>query len=482
MEPAGEAGALVARLAAIVGPAAVLVEDADLAGHVLDWRGVYRGRALCVVLPSTTGQVSAVVRACVEARVPVVPQGGNTGLCGGSVPPAGGKAAVVLALSRMRRIRDVDPANNAIEVEAGCVLRTVQEAAAAAGRSYPVSLGAEGSCQIGGTIATNAGGTGVLRYGSTRDNVLGLEVVLPDGEVWNGLNRLRKNNTGPDLKHLFIGSEGTLGVITAATLKLHPLPTARCVAWLAVRSPAEALGVLQRFQSSCGAWLSAFEMLNAAAVDKVLRQLPDRRVPLNAAYPWHVLVELEHSGSEPALAQAMEETLGAAANAGLIEDAAVAGSGAQQEAMWRVRHSVSEAFKKDGVSVSMDTAVPVAAVPAFIERGSLAVRQIVPDIEILVVSHVGDGNVHFIPFFTFARWREREDRDALDSRIRDRVNRIAHELGGTFSAEHGVGQTHTREMAQFKPAVELALLRGIKRTLDPADLFNPGRLLPAGEP
>ncbi|MFO1283245.1 MAG: FAD-binding oxidoreductase [Burkholderiales bacterium] len=480
MDPAGEAGALVARLSAIVGSSAVLVEDADLAGYVEDWRGVYRGTARCVVLPATTEQVSAVVRACVEAGVPVVPQGGNTGLCGGSVPPAGGEGAVVLALSRMRRIRDVDPANNAIEVEAGCVLRTVQEAAAAAGRLYPVSLGAEGSCQIGGTIATNAGGTGVLRYGSTRDNVLGLEVVLPDGEVWNGLNRLRKNNTGPDLKHLFIGSEGTLGVITAATLKLHPLPTSRCVAWLAVRSPADALGVLLRFQSSCGAWLSAFEMLNAAAVDKVLRQLPDRRVPLDAAYPWHVLVELEHSGSEPALAQAMEEALGAAASAGLVDDAAIAGSVAQQEAMWMVRHSVSEAFKRDGVSVSMDTAVPVAAVPEFIGRASAAAREIVPDVEILVVSHVGDGNVHFIPFVSFDRWREREDRDALDARLRDRVNRIAHGLGGTFSAEHGVGQTHTREMALFRPAVELALLRGIKRALDPAGLFNPGRLLPPG--
>jgi FAD/FMN-containing dehydrogenase len=476
------ANALVARLEGIAGASGVLSKDEDLAGYVEDWRGVYRGRALCAVLPSSTAQVSEIVKACGQAGVPLVPQGGNTSLCGGAVPQAAGKASVVLSLSRMRRIRNVDAANNSIEVEAGCVLQAVQEAAAAAGRLYPVSLGAEGSCQIGGNIATNAGGTGVLRYGNTRDNVLGLEVVLPDGEVWNGLYRLRKNNTGLDLKHLFIGSEGTLGVITAATLKLYPLPTAQCVAWLAVKSPAEALRMLERFQSSCGAWLSAFEMLDAGSIGKVLRHLPDRRVPLDASHPWHMLVELSHNGTEQALVQAMEDVLGKATDDGLLEDAAIASSGAQREAMWLVRHSVSEANKKDGISISMDSAVPVSAVAEFIERATAAVRRIVPGIEVLVVAHLGDGNVHFIPFFPFDRWRDLDAPEATELRIRDCVNEVAHELGGTFSAEHGVGQTHTREMAQFKPAVELALMRRIKQMLDPGDLFNPGRLLPASKP
>lgn len=480
--PENTASALVVRLEDILGASGVLRQEADLAGYVEDWRGVYRGKALCVVFPSTTAQVSEVVKACVQAGVPLVPQGGNTSLCGGAVPQASGRAPVILSLSRMRRIRKVDPADNSMEVEAGCVLQAVQQAAAEAGRLYPVSLGAEGSCQIGGNIATNAGGTGVLRYGSTRDNVLGLEVVLPDGQVWNGLYRLRKNNTGLDLKHLFVGSEGTLGVITVATLKLHPQPSAHCVAWLAFGAPAEALRMLDRFQSSCGAWLSAFEMLDAGSIGKVIRHLPDRRVPLDASHPWHVLVELSHTGTEQVLMSAMEDVLGKASDEGVLADAAIASSGAQREAMWQVRHSVSEANKKDGISISMDTAVPVSAVPEFIERATAAVRRIVPDIEILVVAHLGDGNVHFIPFFAFDRWGELEEPQALDARIRDCVNEIAHGLGGTFSAEHGVGQTHMREMAQFKPAVELALMRGIKKMLDPNDLFNPGRLLPAITP
>jgi FAD/FMN-containing dehydrogenase len=478
MDAVASSSALVARLVEIVGSSGVLVDNADVAGYAQDWRGVFRGTALCVVLPATTQQVSQVVKACVAAGVPLQPQGGNTSLCGGAVPLPGGVASVVLSLSRMRRIRDVDATGNSMEVEAGCILKTVQEAAAAAGRLYPVSLGAEGSCQIGGTIATNAGGTSVLRYGSTRDNVLGLEVVLPDGEIWNGLYRLRKNNTGFDLKHLFIGSEGTLGVITAATLKLHPQPTAHCVAWMAVRSPTEALQMLQRFRSSAGEWLSAFEMINAESIAKILRHLPDRRVPLSGSYPWHVLVELAHGRTEQALMEVMEEVLDKAASDGVIEDAAIARSGPQREAMWLVRHSDAEAFRRDGVSVSIDTAVPVAAVPEFIERGTAAVRTIVPGLEVLVVTHLGDGNVHFIPFFSFDRWRELDDCAAMELRIRGCVNRIAHELGGTFSAEHGVGLIHTPEMTQFKPAVELALMRKVKHLLDPSGLFNPGRLLP----
>lgn len=469
---------LVDALGGIVGPSAVLTASADLAGYVEDWRGAYHGSALCVVQPSDTEQVAAVVRACTRAGVAIVPQGGNTSLCGGAVPDADA-SAVILSLARMRRIRGIDVANNSMEVEAGCVLQSVQEAAAAVDRLYPVSLGAEGSCQIGGTIATNAGGTSVLRYGSTRDNVLGLEVVLPDGTIWNGLYRLRKNNTGPDLKHLFIGSEGTLGIVTAATLKLHPRPTAHCVAWLAVASPADALQLLGRFQSACGPWLTAFEMIDAGELAKVLKHLPDRRSPVAASHPWHVLVELAHAGAEQVLADAMEQVLAQASEDGLLADAAIAASGAQREAMWLVRHSVSEANKKDGISISMDTAVPVSCVPEFIAQATAAVRRIVPGIEVLIVTHLGDGNVHFIPFFGFDAWNALPDRDRVALEIRHAANEVAHALGGTFSAEHGVGRTHREEMRQFKPAVELALMRRLKHMLDPEGLFNPGRLLPA---
>ena len=470
---------LIEELKGLLGPHAVLGEGSELAGFVEDWRGRYRGAAACVVQPSNTDQVAAVVRACVRAGVPVLPQGGNTSLCGGAVPEAAGPPPVIVNLSRMRRIRSVDAGNNSIEVEAGCVLATVQQAAAAAGRLYAVSLGAEGSCQIGGNIATNAGGTGVLRYGNTRDNVLGLEVVLPDGNVWNGLYRLRKNNTGLDLKHLFIGSEGTMGIITAATLKLHPLPTAHAVAWMAVASPAAALEVLGLFQSACGAWLSAFEMIDAGQLQIVLDHVPGRRAPLPPSHPWHVLVELSDTRNEQALTEAMQQVLEQGSERGLIDDAVLASSGAQRAAMWEVRHSVSEGNKKAGVGLTTDSAVPVSAVPEFIERATAAVHDIVPGLPIILVAHLGDGNVHFIPFFSFAQWEALPDREAMGQRIKHAVNEVGHSLGGTFSAEHGIGQTLTAEMAQFKPAVELSMMRGIKQLFDPANLFNPHRLLPA---
>jgi FAD/FMN-containing dehydrogenase len=328
---------LVDELEQLLGKEAVLGAKDDLSAYTEDWRGRYRGRAACVALPATTEQVIAVVRAAGRARLPLLPQGGNTSLCGGAVPESEGPPPVIVNLSRMRRIRSIDAANNSMEVDAGCVLAQVHKAAAEAGRLYPVSLGAEGSCQIGGNIATNAGGTSVLRYGNTRENVLGLEAVLPDGRIWNGLGRLRKNNTGFDLKHLFIGSEGTLGIITGAVLKLHPLPTSHAVAWLAVARPEHALQILTLFQSECGAWLSAFELLDTGQLRNVLEQLPDRRSPLPAEHPWHVLVELANTGAEEVLAAAMERSLTKAAERGLLLDAAVAASGAQRAAMWLVR-------------------------------------------------------------------------------------------------------------------------------------------------
>ncbi|HVJ60810.1 MAG TPA: FAD-binding oxidoreductase [Burkholderiaceae bacterium] len=462
-----------------VGASSVLTQTPDLEGYTADWRGRYRGPAICVALPSTTEQVATVVRRCVAERVPVLAQGGNTSLCGGAVPDAAGEPPVIVNLQRMRAVRALDAANSSIVVEAGCVLAAVQETAAAAGRLYPISLGAEGSCQIGGNIATNAGGTGVLRYGNTRENVLGLEVVLPDGSVWEGLSGLRKNNTGFDLKHLFIGAEGTLGIVTAACLKLHPLPTAHALAWCALRSPEAALELLALVQAAAGARLSAFEMINALQLQLVLEQLPDRRRPLAGEHAWHVLVELADTGAAGELQDALQAVLQSALERGIVVDGALATSETQRAAFWQVRHSVSEANKKAGVGLTTDCAVPISAVPRFIAEATRAVRGFVPDMEVLVVAHLGDGNAHFIPFLRFDAWERLPDREATGAAIKRSVNDVAHALGGTFSAEHGIGRTLLAEMAAYKPAIELELMRSIKQALDPHNLFNPGRLLPA---
>ena len=469
---------LIDELHNTLGAGGVLTQAADVAAYVEDWRGRYRGPVAAVVLPGSTEQVSAIVRICSRHGVPVLPQGGNTSLSGGAVPPAAGVPPVVVSLQRMRRIRSIDAANNTITVDAGCVLASVQDAAVAAGRLYPVSLGAEGSCLVGGTIATNAGGTGVLRYGNTRDNVLGLEVVLPDGTVWDGLYALRKNNTGYDLKHLFIGSEGTLGIVTGAVLKLHPLPTAHAMAWLSVANPQAALDLLAILQSGCGTQLSAFELLDENQIRLVVEQVPGRRCPVAEPAGWHVLVELADAGDAAALDARLEAALAPALESGLILDAAIATSGAQRAQFWEFRHSVSEANKKGGVGLTSDTAVPVSAVPAFIDAATAAVHRIVPDLPIVIVAHLGDGNVHFIPFFSFETWAALADKDAMAHDVRRVVNDVAAAFGGTFGAEHGVGQTLVPEMARYKPPVELRLMHAMKRALDPKGLFNPGRLLP----
>jgi len=469
---------LLDALTQALGTDAILHSDADTAGYTEDWRGRYKGPTLCVALPGNTQQVADIVRLCNAHATPVLPQGGNTSLCGGAVPDADGKPPVIVNLARMRKIRRVDAANNSMEVEAGCVLATVQQAAAAEGRLYPISLGAEGSCQIGGTIATNAGGTGVLRYGNTRDNILGLEVVLPDGGIWNGMTALRKNNTGFDLKHLFIGAEGTMGIVTAAVLKLHPLPTAHAVAWLAPDSPQAALDILGLFQRACGSRLSAFEMIDSNQLDIVMTHVPGRKNPLAGAHPWHVLVELSDTGSGAELQDLLQQILEQASEQDLLHDAVIASNDTQRAALWEVRHSVSEGNKKAGVGLTTDSAVPVASVPHFIEAATAAVRRLVPDLPVLIVAHLGDGNVHFIPFFTFDAWHALPQRDAMAAEIRRAVNDVADALGGTFSAEHGVGRTSLAEMAHYKSPVELAMMRALKSTFDPANLFNPGRLLP----
>lgn len=464
-------------LIGLLGRDAVIDREADMQGFTEDWRGRYKGKALSVVLPASTEQVSRVVRFCAEHGIPVLPQGGNTSLCGGAVPDDQ-SPPVIINLSRLRKIREVDTANNSMVVEAGCVLAAVQQAAAEAGRLYPVSLGAEGSCQIGGTISTNAGGTGVLRYGNTRDNVLGLEVVLPNGEIWDGLAALRKNNTGFDLKHLFIGAEGTLGIVTAAVLKLHPQPQNHAVAWVAPVDPRAAIHILSRLQEACGSKISAFELMNAEQMGAVLAHVPNRRNPLPEPYPWHLLIELSDTNAGGQLANDLQGVLEAVSDEGLLSDAVVANSGAQRAALWEIRHSVSEANKKAGMGLTTDCAVPVSAVPDFIEQATRAVHAIVPDLPIAIVAHLGDGNVHFIPSFSFASWEALSDRGAVASAIRRSVDDAAHGLGGTFSAEHGIGQTGTGEMARYKSPVELDMMRALKATFDPKNLFNPGRLLP----
>jgi len=470
--------ALIGGLRAALGADAVLTGPADVQGFVEDWRGRYRGEALCVALPGSTEQVAAIVRLCAAHGVPVLPQGGNTSLCGGAVPAHGRMPPVIVSLSRMRRIRQIDAVNRSMEVEAGCVLQAVQEAAAAHHCLYPVSLGAEGSCQIGGTLSTNAGGTGVLRYGNTRENVLGLEVVLADGTIWSGLRALRKDNTGIDLKQLFIGAEGTLGIITAATLKLHPAPARHAMAWLAPTDPAAALHILGLFQAHCGPRLNAFELMNRRQLELVIEHVPGRRDPLAAPHEWHVLVELADTRANADLDAALQQTLELAVEAGLIEDAIVAASEAQRAALWEVRHSVSEANKKAGVGLTTDCAVPVSAVPDFIAQATDAVRDAMAGIDVVIVGHMGDGNVHFIPMLSFEAWRALANQDETAAALRRRVNDVAFRLGGTFSAEHGVGQTGLAEMAHYKTPEELAMMRLVKRALDPRDLLNPGRLLP----
>jgi FAD/FMN-containing dehydrogenase len=465
---------LIKDMARIVGEAGVLSASRDLEAYVSDCRGRSKGSALCVVRPASVEEIAAVVAKCLEHGVPIQPQGGNTSLCGGSVPLEG-ERGVILSLARMRRIREIDTANNSITVDAGCVLADVQRAALDAGRLYPVSLGAEGSCQIGGNIATNAGGTGVLRYGSTRDNVLGLEVVLSDASIWHGLRGLRKDNTGFDLKHLFIGSEGVLGIISAATLKLHPLDTQQFTTWLAPASLDAAVELLALFQSVLGPYLSAFEIMNSAQVKNVLAHVSDRQSPLDSSHPWHLIAEL---GANTDIRPDLERVLEKAISSRLLIDAALAASEAQRAAIWKVRHSVVEANNKAGRRIVHDIAVPLSRIPEFVRRASAAVAERYPKVQIVIVGHIGDGNLHFSPMFDFETWNAFADPEVVIEEVRRLTHDTAMALGGSFSAEHGVGRDMLAEMRRYKSPVELSLMRSIKRALDPHGLFNPGKVIP----
>ena len=465
---------LNARLRTIVGAANVLEAEADMAPFLSDWRGRYHGRARAVVRPRDTAEVAAVVAACAQAGVAMVPQGGNTGLCGGATPLGDG-AAVVISLARMNRIRALDADNDTLTVEAGCTLAAVQEAAQAAGRLFPLSLASEGSCLIGGNLSTNAGGVQVLRYGNTRELVLGLEVVLPDGRVWDGLRGLRKDNTGYDLKQLFIGAEGTLGIVTAAVLKLFPAIRSRATAWVAVPDPRAAVRLLGMLRAACGERVSAFEIVGRTALGLVLQHIPGARDPLAGAPAWSVLVELSDPDVDAPLDAQLQAVLGEACAPGLAADAAVAASAAQAQALWALREDISEAQRIEGVSIKHDVSVPVSRIPEFLERAGAALAARWPDVRVVAFGHIGDGNLHYNLSKPAA-----DDNAAFIARTAE-VNRIVHdlvcELGGSISAEHGLGQLKREEVLRYKPALEMELMRRVKQAFDPAGLMNPGKVL-----
>jgi FAD/FMN-containing dehydrogenase len=456
------------RLSGLVGAAHVLTDPADIAPFVTDWRGRYRGAAQCVVRPGNTAEVAAVVKACLEAGVAIVPQGGNTSLCGAATPDGEGRA-VIISLSRLNRIVSVDPQNNTITVQAGCTLAAVQEAARAADRLFPLALASEGTCQIGGNLSTNAGGVQVLRYGNTRELTLGLEVVLPNGEIWDGLRGLRKDNTGYDLKQLFIGAEGTLGIITGAVLKLFPLPKTQVTCWLNVDSPNATVSLINSAKSKFDAQLTAFEMVSETALGLVLQHIPDTLRP-TAQSPWYVLAEF--SDADPV---AVEAWLADRLEAGEVGDGVVAQSETQAKKLWALRENISEAQKIEGISIKHDVSVPVSAIPAFLAAADKALEQAFPGIRVVAFGHVGDGNLHY----NLSK-AEAHDNAAFIA-AQPAVNRIVHDtvhaLNGSISAEHGVGQLKREEILRYKSPVEMAVMRSIKQALDPRGLMNPGKVL-----
>jgi FAD/FMN-containing dehydrogenase len=448
--------------------------DAErLAPHLAEPWGAARGRSALLLRPGTTAEVAAALELCSQMGVPVVPQGGNTGLVGAGVPDLSGRLAI-LSLSRLDRIREVDPLNDTITVEAGCVLETVQTAAAEVNRLFPLSLGAQGSCQIGGNLSSNAGGVNVLRYGMARALALGLEVVLADGRIWDGLRALRKDNTGYDLKQLFIGAEGTLGVITAAVLRLVPRPRERQTAWLGVPSPRAAVELLALFRERLGETISSFELMSGPGVDLVVQYLPGARQPLMRPAPWYVLAEVAWA-LEEGLAERLEAVLAAGLERGLLTDGVLAASEAQRQAIWNLRENPTEAMAREGAVLRHDIAVPVSRVPELIERGAEAFQRTVPGVRIMPFGHVGDGNIHYnlLQPKGMSAERFRGQKDAVQRQVFD----LVEALGGSISAEHGIGRLKRAELAARKSPVELALMRQLKAALDPKGILNPGAVL-----
>ena len=466
---------LLDRLGAILGPRGLLTDPSDLAPHLADWRGLYQGAALAVARPASTEEVAAVIRLCAETGTPVVPQGGNTSMVGGATPDETGRH-LVLSLTRMNRLRALDPADMTMTVEAGMVLKTAQQVAAEAGCLFPLSLGAEGTATVGGVLSTNAGGNTTVRYGNARELMLGLEAVLPDGSIWNGLRRLRKDNTGYALRHLLVGAEGTLGVVTAAVLRLFPSPRDTAVAFCAVADEDAALALFRRFRGRDESAVRAFEYMSGLGVDFAVRHIEGVTLPLGARADHYVLVDLASPRPDAGLRAMAEEVLAEAMEAGEVLDAALADSDAQAQKIWRIREEHPEAQKREGASVKNDVSVPVSKVPEMIRRCSAALVELIPGSRPVPFGHIGDGNIHMNleqpvgmdPAAFLARSHD----------IMDCVNAIVRDLDGSFSAEHGVGRLKTDMMEDWRGGAELAAMRAIKAALDPRGIMNPGKVLP----
>jgi FAD/FMN-containing dehydrogenase len=466
--------ALRDRFIAIVGEKNALVAEADVAPHLREWRGYWTGRTAAVLKPASTAEVSAILALASETGTPVVPQGGNTGLVGGQIPDDSGRA-IVLSTSRLDRIRDIDTDGNTLTVEAGAVLQTIQQAADEQDRLFPLSLGAQGSCQIGGNLSSNAGGTGALAYGVARDLCLGLEVVLPTGEVLDDLNRLKKNNTGYDLRDLFIGAEGTLGVITAAVLKLFPKPRGRAAAFVAVPSPEAALALFRAARAAAGPSLTAFELMARMGIAFTLRHVDGTRDPLAAPHDWYVLMEISSGRSEEDARAQLDALVEAGFEQGLVLDGTIAESEAQRLALWHLRESMSESQIPEGGSIKHDISVPVASIPAFLQRADRAVLDIVPAARLCPFGHMGDGNLHYN--VSQPEGWDRQRFLAMTGEVTAAVHAIVTEMDGSISAEHGVGQMKRDKLVEVKSPVALDLMRRIKTAFDPAGIMNPGKML-----
>lgn len=457
-----------------IGASHVLTGDDDKAAYLTDQRQRYTGRALAVLKPADTAEVGTLVRLCAQFQVPIVPQGGNTGLVLGSVPDQSGQA-IVLSLKRLNRIRAVDPINHTITVEAGCILQHVQEAAAAAERLLPLSLAAEGSCTIGGNLSTNAGGTAVLRYGNARELCLGLEVVTPQGDILHGLRGLRKDNTGYDLRDLYIGAEGTLGIITAAVLKIFPLPKARLTALAAMRTPDDALRLLTLAQGRCGATLTGFELMSDLCLQLVSKHFPQLPFPFSQRHPHYVLLELSDNESAAHASALLEALIGDALEQDICQDAVLASSTAQSHALWQLRESISSAQAKEGKNIKHDISLPISRIAEFISITDALLQQHFPHSRNVTFGHLGDGNLHY-NVSPPADYPE----DKFIARQAD-INRVVHDsvdrLGGSISAEHGLGALKREDILRYKSPVEMSLMKTVKLALDPLNLMNPGKVI-----
>ncbi len=466
MQPIAVEPKVIERLKHLLGDAGWSQDPDRLAPKLVEWRERWSGSTPLLVLPKTTEEVAGIVAICAETGTPLTPQGGNTGLVGGQIP----EGEVLLSLDRMNKILDIDTFDDAIVVQAGATLAAVHEAALSAQRRFPLSLASEGSCTVGGNISTNAGGTAVLRFGNMRDLVLGIEAVLPNGRIWDGLKRLRKDNTGPDLKHFLIGAEGTLGVVTAASLKLFPVPASRAVAIAGVESPEATLKLLARARQEAGGGLEAFEMISALGMELVVRHIPNSRQPLETPHPWSVLIEIASEADGVAEAT-MERLLTAAFEEGLIGDAAVAQTETQAKAFWALRENQSAGQKAEGPAWKHDISVPVSAIPEFLDRASEAMRAYCPGVRIPAFGHVGDGNLHYDLLAPDGgdiaeHMRRREEAASI-------VNGVVVSLGGSISAEHGIGVMKVAEALLYKPEAEVAALRAVRASLDPKRIMNP---------